>query len=280
MELNEESATLLAKKPTNAKAAIIKKLSHSWPITAKQMTTILQREFGIAITYQGVHKALTQLEEEKIIEKGEKGYQLNSDWIKNIQNIASSIAKNYNNNESLDFEKEIIQLNFQSWISVGRFGSFTFKDDFPNPLGKPIVTCWMHVWPVSTVSAEESKHLIEQAIREKAGLYCLTNHNTPLDQLFADWIGKMGRKNVLGAEIPLDHDYIIRGDHIAHIYYENSFRKKLDNFYQKNVDVKNIDYQRLQELATERTLIQVIIIKNRQFAETLRSEALKFFKNR
>lgn len=279
MELNEESATLLAKKPTNAKAAIIKKLSHSWPITAKAMVLVLQREFGIEITYQGVHKALTQLEEEKIIEKGEKGYQLDQSWIQSVSQISQSIAQNYSQNEPLDFNKEIIQLKFNNWVNAGRFGAFTFKDEFPNPEGKPIITCWMHVWPVSTVSAEESRQLVAQAEREKGGLYCLCPNNTPLDQLFADWIGKLGRKNILGANYQLNHDYIIKGDYIAQVYYEEEFRTKIDKFYKKNTDLKNIDYHKLQEIATEKTEIQIIVIKNKELAQQLREAVFNHFKD-
>lgn len=274
---NEESLNLLNQKPGNVKNALVQKLSKQWPLTLKQLDHALKREFGMDVTYQAVHKAATQLEDEKVIEKIKEGYQLHPEWIQNITKLSNQISQAYANNQVLDFEKEIIQLTFTSWINAGRFGAFTFKTECPNPQRKPIVTCWLHVWPVSTVSAEESKQLLEQ-VRNGHDLYCLCPNNTPLDQLFADWIGKMGRKNILGANLNLNHDYIIVGDHIAQIYYEEKFRKKIDSFYKKNTDIKNIDYQKMQELATERTNIQAIVIKNAQLAERLRNEGLLLFK--
>lgn len=274
---NEESLNLLNQKPGNVKNALVQKLSKQWPLTLKQLDHVLKREFGMDVTYQAIHKAMSQLEDEKVVEKVKSGFQLHPEWIQNITKLSNQISQAYANNQVLDFEKEIIQLNFSSWLNAGRFGAFTFKTECPNPQKKPIVTCWLHVWPVSTVSAEESKQLLEQ-VRNGHDLYCLCPNNTPLDQLFADWIGKMGRKNILGANLNLNHDYIIVGDHIAQIYYEEKFRKKIDSFYKKNTDIKNIDYQKMQELATERTNIQAIVIKNAQLAERLRNEGILLFK--
>lgn len=279
MSTNEDTLTMIAGQPKTAKSAIIQKLSKQWPISTKALANCLQKEFALNVTYQAVHKALNQLEDEKVIERKEKGYQLHEDWISRITQISQNISQNYSRNLPLDFEKEIIQLYFPSWLAVGRFGAFTFKNDCPNPEGKPIVTCWMHVWPVSTVSAEESKQLLLQANRGY-DLYCVSTHNTPLDKLFADWIGKMRRKNILGAAIPLDHDYVIVGDHIAQIYYDKEFRTKIDLFYKKNKDIGNIDYQKLQEIATEKTNVHVTVIKNTILAEKLRNEAISFFKKK
>ena len=273
---HNESLTFLTNKPGNVKNAIIQKLSKQWPLTIKKLYQAIKREFGMNVTYQAVHKALHELEDNNILEKTEDGYQLHENWIKEINQIANNIAKTYSRNEPLDFNKEIIQLHFKKWIEVGRFGAFTFKSEFPNPKNEPIITCWMHVWPVSTVSAEESKQLLEQT-KKGTKLYCVCTNDTPLDRLFADWIGKMGRKNVLGAKIPLDHDYIVNGDYIAQIYYDDKFRKKIDSFYRKNKDIKNIDYQRLQEIATEKTDIQVVVIKNSVMASKFREKSTLLF---
>ncbi|MDP2666334.1 MAG: hypothetical protein Q8P05_02435 [Candidatus Diapherotrites archaeon] len=212
------------------------------------------------------------------MEKNEHGYQFHENWIQNVLKISNAIAQNYSRNEPLDFDKDVIQLHFTSWLNAGRFGSFTFKNEFPNPEHKPILSCWMHVWPVSTVSAEESRILLEQSKREK-GLFCVCPNNTPLDQLFADWIGKLGRKHILGVDMKLDHDYVIKGDHIAQFYYPKSFLEKVDLFYRDNTDIKNIDYQKLQELATEKTNIHTIVIRNKELAEAKRNELLELFQN-
>lgn len=275
----EETLPNLHRNPKSAKNAIVQKLSTQWPLSAKQLSNALQREYALNISYQAVRKALQELEKEHVVEKNTKGYQLDERWIKDILQISQSIAQNYERNEPLTFDQDVVQLHFNSWVNMGRFGAFTFKDECPNPEGKPIITAWMHVWPVSTVSAEESKKLVAQAKRE-SGLYCISPNNTPLDQLFADWISKLGRQNKLGAKIAMDHDFVIRGDHIAQFYYESEFWKKLDAFYKENTDIKHIDYQKLQELATEKTNIHVVVLRNKELAEAKRKEILAMFKKK
>jgi hypothetical protein len=159
----EESLNLLNQKPGNVKNALVQKLSRQWPLTAKQLSNALPREFGLNITYQAVHKALNELEKENVVQKGKTGYQLDERWIHDVLQISQSIAQNYERNEPLDFDKEIIQLHFKNWISAGRFVAFDFKEQAPNPENKPIVGYFTHSWPVNTVSIEETQRVLENA---------------------------------------------------------------------------------------------------------------------
>lgn len=74
MELNSE-------KPETAKEGIIHTLSTRFPLTAKQLTHTLQRERGMALTYQAVHKALQELEKEGTLTKTSNQWQINSAWL-------------------------------------------------------------------------------------------------------------------------------------------------------------------------------------------------------
>jgi biotin operon repressor len=273
---NENSLILLNQKSGNVKNTLVQKLSKQWPMSAKQLSNTLQREYALNISYQAVHKALQELEKEKIVEKNEKGYQLDEEWIQNVLQISQSIAQNYARNEPLDFDREISHLTFHSWVNMGRFGGITFKGECPNPENKPTIMAWQHVWPVSTVSIEESKKLVLHT-QHNVKYYCISPNNTPLDQVFNEWIKQLGYTSMLGAKLPLDYDFIIQGDTIAQFYYENDFRQKLNTLYQKTTEIKNIGYQKLQELATEKTNIHVIILRNKALAEAKRNEILQLF---
>lgn len=273
---NEESLNLLNQKPENVKGAIIQKLSKQWPLTLKQIDHSIKREFGMDVTYQAIHKVMSYLEKEKIVEKTTKGFQLHPGWIQTITKLSNQISTAYSNNQPLDFEKEIIQLKFNSWIEVGRFGAFTFKEETPNPENKPTITCLIHVWPVNTVSIEEAQRIEKWSKKET--FYILSMNNTVLDQTFAGYLEKIHIKNVTGASINIDYDYIVRGNHIAYIYYQKPFAKKVDIFYRNTKGLTEIDYVKLQQLVTEKTTINVTIVKNAELAEQLRNEAMEFFR--
>ena len=273
---NEESLNLLNQKPGNVKNALVQKLSKQWPLTLKQLDHALKREFSMDVTYQAVHKAASQLEDEKVVEKTKEGYQLLQEWILNITKLSNQISQAYADNQPLDFDKEIIQLKFQNWISVGRFITFDFKENAPNLERKSTVIYWIHVWPVNTVAIEEMQRIENFALKNEH--HCICSKNTPLDRTAAHYLGRMHMHSITGANILLDHDFTIIGNHIAHIYYEKSFLDKVDKFYRKTKDMHNIDLIKLQELVTAKTNITVIIVKNADLAEQLRNEALELFK--
>ncbi len=74
-------------KPKTAKDAIIQTLAQTFPLTAKKLHHLLEREQGMNVTYQAVHKALLELENENIAAKHEKGWQLNSTWLDSQENF-------------------------------------------------------------------------------------------------------------------------------------------------------------------------------------------------
>ena len=54
------------------KETVIELLSREWPLTAKKIYRRLVKGYNISITYQAVHKSLTELTEKKILEKRAK----------------------------------------------------------------------------------------------------------------------------------------------------------------------------------------------------------------
>ena len=127
---------------------------------------------------------------------------------------------------------------------------------------------------MSTVSAEESKELLSQA-KEFKFLYCFCSSATPLDKLFASWIEKMGRKNTLGIKKTYGFDFVIKGEYIAQFFYEEGFSEKVEKFYKKNKNIDKIDYRKLQEIATEKTKINVAIIRSKEITNQIRIDIME-----
>lgn len=272
---NPEDLSLLAQKPASVKNAVIKKLSTQWPLTTKQLHHALTREQGINTSYQAVHKALTQLEEEKVVEKEPNGYQLNTDWIQKIAKLSNQINTNYETGFALDPKKEITQFAVSNWLNMARFIAFTFSLQYPNPENKPSICNWTHVWPIVGLSSEEVKILQESFQKEKH--YSLCPSDTAVDKGLADWLNKIGKKCQTGTPISLDHDYMVKGDHICQVYYTQEFSKKINEIYKSVKNFEKIDYAKLTELINEKTKIQIIIIKNKELADEIREITVSYF---
>lgn len=274
---NEESLNLLNQKPGNVKNALVQKLSKQWPLTLKQLDHALKREFGMDVTYQAIHKAMQQLEEEKVVIKEKDGYRLNSEWIFHSAKKFGDLLKNYFGNQMVSPDKEVIQMTFTNWLSMGRFIIYQFEDGFPNPENKHSICNWLHVWPALPLSAEE---LLEvKRIHEKDPHISLCPANTALDKYFAQIMNQLSKKCLTGKKIKLNGDIVVKGDYIAQIFYESKFYEKVDKFYKQTKDPTKIDLEKISDLATMNTKIDVVIIRNQSLSDEIRSQTLSFFKD-
>jgi len=88
------SITFLTQKESVGKN-IIDILSEKWPLNAKQVYHKVQRNLGRDLSYQAIHKALTQLLSEGIVSKKERNYFLNPLWLKEINNFTRRILESY-----------------------------------------------------------------------------------------------------------------------------------------------------------------------------------------
>lgn len=145
-------------KPKSTHETIIHILSHQHPLSTKQLHHVIQKEEGMSITYQAIHKALHEMEEETIIEKNnQKEWKLNPNWLekqkkfyeKTIETYEQKKNKYYidpNKNETQTFEFDnftelcvetaklvadsILCKNKESSYFVMKYGLWTLKFKF------------------------------------------------------------------------------------------------------------------------------------------------------
>ena len=84
--------------------AIVRVLASKWPLSAKEVYLEVKQEHGLNITYQGVHKVLTQLVGEKTAVSQDRLYLLNVEWIRSLKKFTETAEKNYlKNKTTVDF---------------------------------------------------------------------------------------------------------------------------------------------------------------------------------
>lgn len=270
-----DELALLTKNTKGVRACIINKLSQQWPLTLKQLHQHAIRDAGLNVSYQAIHKAIQQLEEEKIIAKGEKGYQLHAEWIKSVTHLAQGITHSYSQHEIVDPSKEIIQMTLPNWLAVGKYCAFKFDIEYPNPSNKPTLCNWVHVWPVVGLSPEETQTLIHMYQNETH--YSICPNDTPIDRAMAEWLNKINKKTKTGVTATFDYDYLVKGDYICQIHFPKPFQEEIHQFYLETKDFTKMDYHKLQHLIMKEVGIQLIIIKNEKLAEQLREMTIKYF---
>jgi len=110
---------------------IIKVLSIEWPLSTKEITSRVQKISSKSLTYQAIHKTITQLVNNGIILKSpNKKLQLNMEWIINIEKFGTTLHTNYTDKQKVDlkelYKETQVNLIFENPLELGVFLCNTF----------------------------------------------------------------------------------------------------------------------------------------------------------
>ncbi len=272
---NISALKTLGKKST--KDEIISALSLRQPLTAKEIYNTLNREHGNVASYQAVHKTILNLVDENVIEKNEKQYQLNKEWVKEIANFGKNLEHKYQEILKKIDDNGSVMLTFSSYIEFGRFLVNEFFTNFPNPENKSCPCIWNHAYPLAGVSKEEHDNFKKIFVRTEHTNICA--QSTFLDKMTSDYLDKLGKKGVLNARTSAKNDVFITGDYVMTVYLDLEWERELDQIYKKVKSEKDLNMQELFELGSKKADFKVAIVKNAELAEALRVEGEKQFIN-
>lgn len=82
-------------KKRNVREAIISVLGRKFPLNMKKIYNEINKEYKLGVTYQAVFKLIKEMTEENILEKSDREYKLNINWIKQLENELDIIKKIY-----------------------------------------------------------------------------------------------------------------------------------------------------------------------------------------
>ena len=102
--------TIFIPPKDSLKNLIINLLLKNGKLSVNELKKNIKEVFNISTTYQGVNKAIKQLEEAEIIEVFEKKYVVNAVWIDQVINT----LKEYPKNNVTIYTKDIKELEFRS----------------------------------------------------------------------------------------------------------------------------------------------------------------------
>ncbi|MBN2126919.1 MAG: hypothetical protein JW703_00840 [Candidatus Diapherotrites archaeon] len=265
----------------STKSAIITVLGQEFPLTAKEIHNRLKHEFGLNLTYQSVHKSLNELIEDKIIEKEELKYKLNSNWIKKIVDFGKDLDSKYFSTKEnvVDILKKaesgkIINLVFENFNSFAKFLVNGFL--FAIPSDKVNVCVWNHVY--GSFGMDDSDHEAIKATCTGKKHYSLCKKDTFLDRWFSTYLSGFGKKFLFGADYSIPTDSFVQDDFILQAFLPRKLLKNMDYLYSK---VKHMDDLSIQEyfdlISNLNEEINVTVFKNAELADSFRKEVLALF---
>jgi hypothetical protein len=278
--MEEEKMNFPKPNGKSTKEKIITLLGQKWPLSAKEIYHSITREQATEITYQAIHKTLNEMLEEKTIEKKDQKYQLNQEWIQQIKKTATQLEEKYKNGKQVDFEHfESEYVEFNDFMSLARFVINEFFINYPNPEKKPLVCYWNHVYGVVGATEKEYSNLKKMFTNPQH--YGVCKNNTVLDNYMAKVYKKMGKKSVNGINYPFHNETYVCGDFVCEAFFPIEYNKKVNEFFER---IKEVTPEVIQEYGevqfSPKMKSNLIIYKNKKFAEELRKYAIEAYNKR
>ncbi len=264
---------LFQNEPHDAKAQVVKILSKSWPLTAKQLHSKIAAEIGVKpLTYQAVHKALGELLDEGVVSKAPDGYSLSFDWIDGLSRFSDELKSSYSKAGSGMPAGQSV-LFFDSTAEVDDF-LVSFAQKVFDPKDKVLALQWCHFWIPLFLKRETYLRLKE--VVSLSDSYAITPADTPLDRWCADYWRKNSKlKHRFGVKEATSTDTIVYKDFVVRVYYPLEFKRALDRVYNSAPKMSDFDVDSFYEAVfMKKAKVPVAIIRNQQLADQLKKETI------
>lgn len=171
------SALSFGANPT--KETIVELLSQEWPLSAKKIFHKLSKRHNLSITYQAVHKALTELTEKNIIEKTKDGYHINKLWIKELGEFSQKLEEELESPNQKREIKTTHKLSFKVHRDFIKFHLDLMEDTIKKEGKINMIFQFRHVPYLHVLSNEDLQRI--GPLMSKIKWSIISRNSTPLD---------------------------------------------------------------------------------------------------
>lgn len=273
-------------KKKSVKDQVISSLSTKKSMSGKELHEKIIQENGRIMTYQALYKVLKTLENEGIISKNEKNFELNPEWIDSLKDYASSLEHAYSDQSShivLPTNLTIpITIEFKDLTSLPiTFGNWIADHLFTEKKATPAYGLMRHgLWPLRFNFHDYL--LLKKMVDNNPGSKCAIVSSSPFDQ----WIEKhyktvkMLAKAGVGNQ-NLDCDIIVHGDVVCQIYHSVESQQLLDKIYSEISDIADLfNFYIRNKIDDSPVKIRVVIQKNKDIAKLFKDKIDSMFENK
>jgi hypothetical protein len=269
----------LESKPKNTKDAVISILTYEWPLTLRQVFYKIKKQYGYSSTYQSVYKAIKELTEKEVLIQKEKKYEINTAWIKKVQSFTDIVETNYyakqkfQNIAGLKESKrgeDLIILNFETIFDAEKYLYYFMKTELFKKKNDRICFQLNNEWrPIYYLRAEYNyyRRLMERGHK----FYFTCSGNTEIEKQLKDFYRSIKVNYKTLTQSP-PHDTLIFQDFFIQIFIPEELKTKIKNFLQKKDTMKL-----LTEVLEAKSNIKVVINKDKDLAEEIRTQIIKGF---
>ncbi len=259
----------------SSKNAIISLLVEEQSLKAKQIHEKLEKNHGINVSYQAVHKSLSELEQSGVVTKTSSEYKIDKNWVDNLEIFAKNfLEQHYGSSDFVDTQTIVTNSLYETDMVLLEAALKMLE----NMEEKPILCIqWHHAW-VPLFLNKKTYAAIKELIH-RVDLYDLIKGETVVDKWCAKYWIERGVKLKLGVDLGNSADLVILGDHIVQVFYPQELRKELGKAFSSVSKFSELNTGELfEKVFMKPTKITIVTMRNKLLAEQLRRETMNHFK--
>lgn len=279
--------TLLLGEANTVRNLVFSILIHEYPLKIIQLTNLIKKRYGKNVTFQAVRKAILELVEEEVLEKKDKRFSINKNWIreskKTIDEIYQTIYQEKAQPKKIDsIGEEISVFSFNSLNEMMKFWQNLIEDWFRKfKPGDPKINCFQgsHGWE-GLLHPDTERNLMGQLKDKGIKSYVLFTSNTILDKILINFYKSMGIKTLISKSLSqFDRSYYVAtyGDLVVQTQYPKNLIENLDKFFKKNKKLKDLNLKELSDIVNKKIEMKLSVNKNINMAKKINQSILGEF---
>ncbi|MFA5931374.1 MAG: hypothetical protein WC821_03615 [archaeon] len=257
----------------SVKGCVFFVLANQWPLSAKGVFLNVSKSLSKAVSYQAVHKILTEFECEGVITKESGKYMLNIGFVDSQAEFYLTLKNNLAKGKViLPVGKELI---FETIYDSDKFlvglgiALSPSKDEF-------IAMQWTHFWVPLFVDKEVYKSMKDLIV--SSNFYSVTSGESEIDKWCAKFWDDLGIKEKTGVKLGFDISLFIYKDLIVQVFYPAEIRAELDKVYNSTKDPSKLNVKEFFKTVFEKkTRISVLVSRNEFVAKELAEQIKNVF---
>jgi len=250
-------------------------------MTVRELQRKIRKDYGHAVSYQAVRKAVFQLMDMEVIREKNKKYELNEAWIDRIMRFCNSYKRNPMKPQAAQVLAKIRNGDGPQMLE---FRSLYDRRNFIEELESEILPTLNSPNVVILVSQtqrgfnyEKVKERMDLYKKNKIKFYLIYKYKNRLNDLARQNYSMCGGNVLVGCDYPEDNWIEVYGDLVLQTFPPNDLKlaeKSLSR--RKNMSEEVMEF--IEKTYRKNYKIKAIFQSNRNFAESLRKSLLSYFK--
>jgi len=267
-------------KPSSTKDAVISILVSDWPLTMRVIYNKIRKKFGYANSYQAVYKSVKELLEKNVLLEKDKRYEINTEWIKDVQTFTDIVETNYYAKEKIQSmsglkeskkHEDVMILNFESIFDAEKYLYYFMKYYLFKTKSDDVCYCTNAEWrPIFYLRSEYNYYT--RLMKRGHKFFFLCSGNSPLEQLCRRFYKSLGINSKHTPETFMN-DTLVFGDYCINIFIPEDMKQKLRKLLEK----QKID-SLLTDILGAKSSIRMVITKDPSLAQELKKQVTSKFK--